>query len=75
MRHFSFRVSLSAEHTQTSFQAICAVVAQRRLLSSRSFSHNKHRSRQNLENPGVMFSASDGCDIEKGNTHAKARPL
>jgi len=23
----------------------------------------------------VMFSASDGCDIEKGNTHAKARPL
>jgi len=24
---------------------------------------------------GVMFSASDGCDIKKGNTHAKARPL
>jgi hypothetical protein len=51
MRHFSFRVSLTAEHTQISFQAICAVVAQRRLLSSRSFSHNKNRSRQNLQNP------------------------
>jgi hypothetical protein len=51
MRQFSFRVSLSAEHTQISYQAICAVAAQRHLISSRSFSHNKHRSRQNLQNP------------------------
>src|SRR5262245_18909898 len=41
MRHFPFRVSLTAEHTQISFQAICAIAAQRRLLSSHGFSHNK----------------------------------
>src|SRR5215510_9325166 len=75
MRHFSFRVSSQRNTLRSVFKPSAPLW--------RSVVYSPHRvsvitsiaDARTWKIRSLMFGASDGCDIENGNTHAKERPL